>query len=223
MAVGGLALVGVPGMTAVMVKLMGYGQVKRLGLGIPIVFPAAVAIGVVADRARRWVLAASAAAIGLASLALHDDGFPWSWPSLVTAALVVAALVAIAIAVVFWLRRWPIPAPPDVGAPLWAAALLTVALLLGSVLTDRHAIARALLRDRSGSAEPPDQPRRGGVLPLALLGRAHAGGAGAIRHARFRRRGVPVGRRRARVRRRPRPGPHPRRAARTIRSSGGTR
>lgn len=146
MAVGGLALVGVPGMTAFMVKLMGYGQVKRLGLGIPIVYPAAVAIGVVAGRARGWALAAIAAAIALASLALRDGGFPWSWPSLVTGALVVAALVAIAIAVVFWLRRWPIPAPPDVGAPLWAAVLLTVALLLGSVLTDRHAIARALDR-----------------------------------------------------------------------------
>jgi hypothetical protein len=148
-SVGGLALVAVPGVTALVVPLVGAGQALRMGFGVPIIYPTALALVLVAAAETRSRLLAIAAVTAGLSLALAGDGFPWTWPSLVTSVTAVASVFGVVVAATGWASKRPVPLPPaPIASPLGAAAILTAALLAGSMKANAGEIANTILHGR---------------------------------------------------------------------------
>ena len=147
---GGLALVALPGMGALLTTLIGVGQTTRLWEAIPWEAVTGIAIVLVAARLRGWRIAAAVVALAVASRVLEYRGWLWGDPmrladacpipvwfssggtfSLTNLLIAVTAIWGTVVLLLQLRRREPLAPPGTVQANGLVVLLLLLALAAG--------------------------------------------------------------------------------------------
>jgi hypothetical protein len=163
---GALVLCSLPGVPALLTAVFGSGQVKRFPRGgLPWALTAAIALVEVAALTGRRAALALALLLALASIGYQAFDLEGA---VLTAAIAMITVAAVATAVVLSLRGRPLRVNAAAQAAPATVALLVLALMAGTARAERSQISHDL---RSGPGTGETLPR----LPEAVIGyfRAH--------------------------------------------------